>query len=582
MADEVDLYEARYDTSHVQSSAEAAARKVEALEREIQELNRSFQGGGGPGLSAYNQRLGELEKQLAAAERQASAVGVATARAAGGAGNFAQGLLQAGRGIQDFQAAGVAGVVNNVEGLAFALGGGAGLAGVATVAAVGVQLLTPAIKDLYNQFTASPTMTEAEAMKALEENTARTAEETRKLVAIKERQQALEGIGARPKATAETERAAQTAIAEFGRPGETGQERIVKGLVESRFPGGVPLLQEGQERIEKFDRNAAILRSIGLGGIRGRKGSIEEERAAVLAEEQEKATTAAVDDARKQLGGILSGQLPGGLQGLIRQVERNPGAFPEGLAGSLRAATPEGRAAAEEAKRQAEERAQAEQAAARERQQAEARAAAEKQRAEEAARREKEQAEEAVRREQERRAAELAKNLGPSLDIEALSGKRVGRDRVQEALIKSQGLAPDEAAGLAGPVLKDLAANLQERLRTRAGAEGISFADAGRAILADAEKKRAGAAAGIAPDQAGRLLGGSQSAVARLFSDDQVRRAETMSSTAYLESIQGGVRGGGQGDFGRQQVDLLRSLEQKTAQLVQNTQRDPFGGGATF
>ena len=96
----------------------------------------------------------QLRAGLAAAMVQAQQAGqkisqsmnqAGQASAKGGA-NMNMAILQASRGIQDFQAAGLMGIVNNVEGIATAFGMGAGVAGMVTLAAVAIQSLTPAIK----------------------------------------------------------------------------------------------------------------------------------------------------------------------------------------------------------------------------------------------------------------------------------------------------------------------------------------------------------------------------------------------------------------------------------------------------
>lgn len=67
--------------------------------------------------------------------------GVAFEKTSGKAANFGNAMLQGSRGIQDFSAAGIPGVVNNLEGLASALGMTAGAAGGITLVAVAVDLL---------------------------------------------------------------------------------------------------------------------------------------------------------------------------------------------------------------------------------------------------------------------------------------------------------------------------------------------------------------------------------------------------------------------------------------------------------
>jgi hypothetical protein len=59
-----------------------------------------------------------------------------------------QGMLFASYAIQDFQAAGMRGALNNIPQLVAAFGGGAGLAGAVQIAAVAIQALTPAFEKL--------------------------------------------------------------------------------------------------------------------------------------------------------------------------------------------------------------------------------------------------------------------------------------------------------------------------------------------------------------------------------------------------------------------------------------------------
>jgi hypothetical protein len=62
--------------------------------------------------------------------------------------NFGQSALQAGRVVQDFTQGGIGGILNNIEGLAMALGGGAGLAGILTIVGTGLFILKPHIQEI--------------------------------------------------------------------------------------------------------------------------------------------------------------------------------------------------------------------------------------------------------------------------------------------------------------------------------------------------------------------------------------------------------------------------------------------------
>ena len=94
----------------------------------------------------------------AEAQRSASAAAAATSlnalhgsqeRAAGSSRNMGNALLQGSRALQDMQY-GLAGAVNNLEGIASALGLGAGVAGIVTVLAVTVQTLGPKVVEWFN------------------------------------------------------------------------------------------------------------------------------------------------------------------------------------------------------------------------------------------------------------------------------------------------------------------------------------------------------------------------------------------------------------------------------------------------
>jgi hypothetical protein len=75
----------------------------------------------------------------------------ASHKAAKGGANFGQAMLQGSRGIQDFSAAGLNGIINNLEGIAAAAGLGAGAAGGVTLLAVAFDF---ALKN-WNKFSAA-------------------------------------------------------------------------------------------------------------------------------------------------------------------------------------------------------------------------------------------------------------------------------------------------------------------------------------------------------------------------------------------------------------------------------------------
>ena len=108
------------------ASPEEAAKLSAALDR----INAS-------GAKAASEGLDSLEKSAHKATSSMAGIGPAA--------------LQGGRALQDFSQGGIGGILNNIEGLAFALGGGPGLAGLLTAVGLAAYFAVPAIK----QFAAS-------------------------------------------------------------------------------------------------------------------------------------------------------------------------------------------------------------------------------------------------------------------------------------------------------------------------------------------------------------------------------------------------------------------------------------------
>lgn len=83
-------------------------------------------------------QLGEADKRAVALDKRKKNLGFA--------------MLTLGRGVQDFQAAGLMGITNNVEGLGVAMGMSAGAAGALTLGVVGLQVAMPVLKNRIGDF----------------------------------------------------------------------------------------------------------------------------------------------------------------------------------------------------------------------------------------------------------------------------------------------------------------------------------------------------------------------------------------------------------------------------------------------
>lgn len=95
-------------------------------------------------------QVGDVYEQLG---KQAQRAGESTEHARKSTANFGRTSLETGRIIQDFAQGGIGGIINNIEGFAMAIGGGAGLAGALTVLGVGFLMLKEPIKDFVSSLT---------------------------------------------------------------------------------------------------------------------------------------------------------------------------------------------------------------------------------------------------------------------------------------------------------------------------------------------------------------------------------------------------------------------------------------------
>lgn len=118
------------------AGSQAAEASLKQLSTELKETQRQMHklSESSPDYAQVSARADELKGRL-------NDLGESSGRAATKGGNFAQAMLQGSRGVQDFAAAGIPGMVNNVESLATAMGVGAGAAGGLTLAFVGLELV---------------------------------------------------------------------------------------------------------------------------------------------------------------------------------------------------------------------------------------------------------------------------------------------------------------------------------------------------------------------------------------------------------------------------------------------------------
>lgn len=137
--------------------------------------------------------LRDLARDATEAAGKLKQTGEAADKASKSSANLGQSLLQGGRAIQDFAQGGLGGILNNIEGIAAALGLGAGVAGAATVAGVAFAVAGPPILNFLKSLGASEKDIKpiaeringvAEALKGLAEKTKLSNAETAEYIRL--------------------------------------------------------------------------------------------------------------------------------------------------------------------------------------------------------------------------------------------------------------------------------------------------------------------------------------------------------------------------------------------------------------
>lgn len=351
--------------------------RIARLEGEIAALTAKYKSGG-VGYDEYTEKGTRLQAELdslRAAHDKASeavkrygstqaALAKLTEQSQSKMAGFGQSMLQTGRIVQDFQAAGLRGILNNLEGLSLALGGGAGLAGAVTVAAVAFEVFKPQIKAAWDALASGRPR---EAASQIETLTKRIEELKGQHVTLAVDRSELERAetqlgrlkraqdefraaqGRQTSAEAEAGKAAQEAITEEGEPELV--EALRAKFVREQTKKSVPLreAQERQQALEKErDERRNRFGGLGLAGEQSfaRRIAIEQDRARA-------ARDAINKEAETHVGGLLTDLREKGGQAqatartsLARELE---GIGRGQLATQIRGTTPEAIRAQEQA-----------------------------------------------------------------------------------------------------------------------------------------------------------------------------------------------------------------------------------------
>ncbi len=324
------------DSSGFQSGARQAAdstdkmaARVKQLETYLRELDAAYDRGA-VHSDAYRKEKASLERQLNQTTKAASQAAAATDNVGKSSGNTSYALLQLGRITQDVSQGGFAGGLNNIEGFASALGLGAGVAGMATVAGTALYLLGPTIKAAVDAMNPDKVNDFADTLEGLKE---RIDKLNAKPIKVAVDQAQLDALQAR---LGEIERAKQLALGLGERTTQAQQEAgkaAQEALIEAAG-GGRQLLSASQsaetlyaEQAIQADPKLMTRRENLAAAERGGQASAAELEAlrGGLAREEEKARKAAREQFRTDVQGAAfrgDERAMGALAGLFRGTGR--------------------------------------------------------------------------------------------------------------------------------------------------------------------------------------------------------------------------------------------------------------------
>lgn len=254
-------------------------------------------------------------------------VSKAAKKSSQGVAGFGQTGLQAGRVVQDFAQGGIAGVLNNIEGMTQALGLGSGLAGVLTILGVAAFVAMPHLKSLWEAISNPDGVKSAtdaiealkDRIKELEESKGKLSIDVHELDVAREKLKALTAAQAAWDAAQHKQTLAESEagkkISEALTESEGGEEAVsgdVKTdiLREFKDPAKNLKIKEADAAVaaaekRKADAERAIARpSMSPGEAQGKASELAEAEKEILAARKRRmdAETKAVGGAEREYG----------------------------------------------------------------------------------------------------------------------------------------------------------------------------------------------------------------------------------------------------------------------------------------
>lgn len=297
MADDIEVYrlilevEERGRVREMTDNLRAAENAMQALEVDFRagkvagDRYAQMMDGLANEVLAYRSQLGQtkvvaddfyesLGIKAERAGRSVAGLGRAAGESARGSRNGAFALLELSRAVEDAQY-GIGGVLNNIPGLVMALGGGAGLTGIISIAAIAVAQLVKHWDDLLGLFGSGKVQTETEQMERLAkaaEAAAKgtgqfTAEERKRLEALqgnKDTRDRMDGDRKALNAEQDDDQKAlgagvRKAFVESGGTYDEQVEKLARREAERRNQAGQYRRADGTNDSEAMGRDQALL-----------------------------------------------------------------------------------------------------------------------------------------------------------------------------------------------------------------------------------------------------------------------------------------------------------------------------------
>lgn len=200
----------------------------------------------------YQAKAETLKASMREVKTSVDNLGESLRKAKSGMAGFGQSALQTGRVVQDFVQGGIGGILNNIEGLSQALGGGPGLAGVLTIVGVAAFIAAPHIQKFLDSLSSDEPKTFAEEMGKIEERIKELTNKKHKIaVDYEDLEKAKDQLEAMKKIEQEIKHLRDANTSDESKQKSAVQKVIIESGKEGKVEEGMMRSGAGKEELEK-------------------------------------------------------------------------------------------------------------------------------------------------------------------------------------------------------------------------------------------------------------------------------------------------------------------------------------------